>query len=55
MWSEFNDKVKELFKFANGKKVVIWGYQRSGWFVEHLFKRAHKQVEYIIDDGTEDG
>lgn len=52
MWSEFNDKVKELFKFANGKKVVIWGYQRSGWFVEHLFKRAHKQVEYIIDDGT---
>lgn len=52
MWTEFDEKVKELFEFTNGKKVIIWGYQRSGWFVEHLFKRAHRQVEYIIDDGT---
>ena len=52
MWTEFDEKVRELFEFTNGKKVIIWGYQRSGWFVEHLFKRAHKQVEYIIDDGT---
>lgn len=52
MWDEFEEKVTRLFEFTNGRKVIIWGYQRSGWFVEHLFKRAHKQVEYIIDDGT---
>lgn len=52
MWSEFDEKLKELFEFTNGKKIVIWGYKRSGWFLEHIFKREYKQIEYIIDDGT---
>lgn len=52
IWSEFDRKIKKIFEFTNGKKVIIWGYQGSGWFVEHIYKRAHKQVEYIIDDGT---
>lgn len=50
MWSDFENSVNEIFQFVNGKKVVLWGYERSGWFIEHLFKRNNKQIEYIIDD-----
>lgn len=50
MWDDFENSVNEMFQFVNGKKVVLWGYERSGWFIEHLFKRYNKQIEYIIDD-----
>ena len=52
IWNEFNEVTKQIFKFVNGKKVILWGYGRSGWFIEHLFKKNHKQIEYIIDDGV---
>lgn len=50
MWEEFDIAVNKMFRFANGKKVVLWGYERSGWFIEHLFRRSKKQIEYIVDD-----
>lgn len=50
MWEEFDSSVNEMFRFVNGKKVVLWGYEKSGWFIEHLFKRYNKQIEYIVDD-----
>lgn len=52
IWNEFNEVTKQIFKFVSGKKVILWGYGRSGWFIEHLFKKNHKQIEYIIDDGV---
>lgn len=50
MWEEFERSANEMFRFVNGRKVVLWGYERSGWFIEHLFRRHNKQIEYIIDD-----
>lgn len=52
MWEEFERSVNELFRFVNGKKIVLWGYERSGWFIEHLFKQHNKQIEYIVDDSA---
>lgn len=52
MWEEFDRSVNEIFRFVNGKKVVLWGYEKSGWFIEHLFKRNNKQIEYIVDDSA---
>lgn len=52
MWDEFEQLVNEMFGFVNGKKVVLWGYERSGWFIEHLFRRYNKQIEYIVDDSV---
>lgn len=52
MWDEFEQSVNEMFRFVNGKKVVLWGYERSGWFIEHLFRRYNKQIEYIVDDSV---
>ena len=50
MWRDFDRAVEMMFQFVNGKKVVLWGYEKSGWFIEHLFKRANKQIDYIIDN-----
>lgn len=50
MWSEFDKRVKKLFRLVNGKRVVVWGYSHSGFFVEHIFKRVNREIEYIIDD-----
>lgn len=50
IWTEFENTVDRMFRFVNGKQVVLWGYERSGWFIEHLFKRNNKQIECIIDD-----
>ena len=52
MWEEFDQSVNEMFRFINGKRVVLWGYERSGWFIEHLFKRNNKQIEYRVDDSS---
>ena len=44
IWTEFENTVVRMFRFVNGKQVVLWGYERSGWFIEHLFKRNNKQI-----------
>jgi len=51
IWREFDKKTEELFRFTNGKQIVLWGYGRSGWFIEHLFQRKNCRIEYIVDDG----
>lgn len=50
VWEEFHKREKELFYFVNGKKVVMWGYGQNGYFLEHLFKKNNKMLEYIVDD-----
>lgn len=51
IWNDFDEKTEELFRFTNGKQVVLWGYGYSGWFIEHLFQRKNRSIEYIVDDG----
>ena len=51
IWRSFEEKKNSLFSFANGKRIVLWGYGLSGWFLEYLFQREHRQIEYIMDDG----
>jgi len=50
MWAEFCRREKELFRLTNAKKVVLWGYGYSGFFIEHLFHRTNRAIEYIVDD-----
>lgn len=52
MWEDFEEREKNLFRFCNGKRVCLWGYGYSGRFCEHLFNRANKKIEYIIDDSA---
>lgn len=52
IWKDFEKKLSFLLKLCNGKKVLLWGYDRSGWFIEHCFKRRNCSIDYIIDDGA---
>lgn len=50
MWTSFETKKRELFKLCNGKEICIWGYGYGGRFLEHLFRRENKKIEYVIDN-----
>ena len=50
MWKKIDKCIQEMFRFTNGKKVILWGYRDSGWFIEHLFKTSNKKIDYIVDD-----
>ena len=50
MWNDFELALKKMFAFCSGKTIVLWGYGKGGWFIEHLFNRANKQIEYFVDD-----
>lgn len=50
IWSEFDEFVQKMFYFVNGKQVVLWGYESSGFFIEHLFSRSNRRIEYIVED-----
>lgn len=52
MWEEFDEFVNKMFYFTNGKRVVLWGYDLSGLFIHHLFLRANRKIEYIVDDSS---
>ncbi len=53
LWEAFDKTVNKMFSFTNGKKVVLWGYKdMEGYFVQHLFKRKNKLIEYIVDDNS---
>lgn len=50
MWKKFDKCIQEMFRFTNGKQVVLWGYGEAGWFIEHLFRIYNKKIDYIVDD-----
>ena len=52
IWKEFDEFVKYMFSFANGKSIVLWGYDADGFFIQHLFTRVNRKIEYIVDDGS---
>ncbi len=52
IWTEFDNWIKEMFYFTNGKSIVLWGYGLSGFFIQHLFSRTNRKIEYIVDDNS---
>lgn len=53
VWEKFNDKMLELYRHTNGKKVIIWGYGYVGAFIAHVFKRNNRCVDIIIDENPQ--
>lgn len=52
IWREFDEFVNRIFYFTNGKCIVLWGYGLSGLFIQHLFSRVNRKIEYIVDDSS---
>mgnify|MGYP001050080727 CR=1 FL=1 len=52
IWKDFDEFVKNMFYFTNGKRTVLWGYDLSGFFIQHLFLRVNRKIEYIVDDNS---
>lgn len=52
IWKEFDEFISNMFYFTNGKRIVLWGYGLSGLFIQHLFTRANRKIEYIVDDSS---
>lgn len=52
MWDAFDEFVRKMFCFTNGKRIVLWGYGISGLFIHHLFLRANRKIEYVVDDSS---
>lgn len=50
IWTELDEFVLNMFRFTNGKRVMLWGYDGSGFFIHHLFQRVNRKIEYIVDD-----
>lgn len=51
IWKEYEKAQSRLFGFINAKQVILWGYEYNAYFLEHVFRRANKSIEYIVDDG----
>ena len=45
MWRKFDKCIQEMFRFTNGKQVVLWGYGEAGWFIEHIFRVYNKKID----------
>lgn len=52
IWTEFDEFVRKMFHFTNGKSIVLWGYGLSGFFIYHVFSRVNRKIEYIVDDSS---
>lgn len=50
IWKKLDDNIIRMFRFVNGKRIVLWGYDGNGFFIHHLFQRTNKKIEYIVDD-----
>lgn len=50
LWKEFDEKLDQIFRMANGRVIILWGYGQSGQFLEHVFKRRNRILDYIIDN-----
>lgn len=53
MFSALENKIMEVLPMLNGKKIIIWGYGKSGRFLEWFLKeKCRLTVDYIIDDSV---
>ncbi len=48
-WEQLDLVFDELLEKTSGKTILLWGYDRGGWFIEHYFRRNNRSIEYIVD------
>lgn len=49
IWDKIDKALGFLMHITSGKTIILWGYGKGGWFVEHLFKRNNRIIDCIID------
>ncbi|MCM1415711.1 MAG: hypothetical protein NC430_07275 [bacterium] len=49
-WQVLDVKLNEMFRMLNGRQVILWGYGQSGCFLEHIFARKNRKIDYIVDN-----
>lgn len=49
-WQTLDAKLNEIFRMLNGRQVILWGYGQSGCFLEHIFAKKNRNIDYIIDN-----
>ena len=47
--NDFCNVTNQMFRFCNGYTVVVWGCGISGQFVNYIFKRNNKIIDYNLD------
>ncbi|MBD5395933.1 MAG: class I SAM-dependent methyltransferase [Lachnospiraceae bacterium] len=50
MYKNFENKLDEIYRRLNGKKIIIWGWQRQGKILYLWLKSKNRKVEQIIDN-----
>lgn len=50
IWKEFEETKRKLLKAVNGKQILLWGYEYTGWFTEHLLRMGGRSVDRLFDD-----
>ena len=49
-WQALDVKLNEIFRMLNGRQVILWGYGQSGCFLEHIFRKKNRNIDYILDN-----
>lgn len=52
-WQALDTKLNKIFRLLNGRQVILWGYGQSGRFLEHIFRKRNRNLDYIIDNYKE--
>lgn len=52
-WQAFDAKINIILRMLNGKQMILWGYGKTGRFLEHVFRRKNRRIDYIIDNYKE--
>ena len=47
--TDFGHAADRMFEFCNGYTVVVWGCGISGQFINYVFRRNNKIVDYNVD------
>lgn len=53
LWQTLDIKLDKIFQLLNGRLAILWGYGQSGRFLEHIFRRRNRNLDYIIDNYKE--
>lgn len=47
--ADFSRAADKMFEFCNGYTVVVWGGGIAGQFINYVFRRSNKIVDYNVD------
>ena len=49
-WQALDVKLNEIFRMLNGRQVILWVYGQSVCFLEHIFIKKNRNIDYILDN-----